>query len=106
VVKPDGQVSDYWPVWSPDGSQIAFRSYRDGDGEVYTMSADGTGPRRLTNSPGQDFAVSWSPDGSKIAFTSDRDGDSEVYIMNSADGSDVVNLTDNPAYENSGYWRP
>lgn len=70
-------------------SRIAFRSNRDGNNEVYTMNADGSGQTRLTNDPSEDDAPAWSPDGKRIAFTSDRDGSregSEIYVMD-ADGS-------------------
>jgi len=97
------------PSWSPDGTQIAFSSNRDGDFEIYTMNVDGTGITQLTDSPGRirNSAPEWSPDGTQIAFTSNRDetqiesdfGDFkfvgiEVYIMN-ADGSGQTRLTDN-----------
>ena len=62
------------PAWSPDGTKIAFTSNRDGNYEIYTMNADGTGQTSLTNNAAYDFDPAWSPDGTKIAFTSDRDG--------------------------------
>jgi hypothetical protein len=37
---------DYWPTWSPDGTQIAFASERDGDFEIYVMAVSGNGHRR------------------------------------------------------------
>ena len=43
---------DDFPDWSPDGGSIAFTSDRDGNGEVYGMSADGTGQARLTTTEG------------------------------------------------------
>ena len=42
--RPDVQA----PVWSPGGRRIAFLSRRDGGKEVYVVSADGSGQRRLT----------------------------------------------------------
>ena len=36
------------PAWSRDGRTIVFVSWRDGNGEVYAMNADGNGPRNLT----------------------------------------------------------
>jgi Tol biopolymer transport system component len=80
------------PAWSPDRRRIAFVSDRDGNFEVYVVSADGSGQRNLTRKPGFDSDPVWSPDGRKIAFVStDRDADGpprrqEIYIMN-ADGS-------------------
>ena len=60
---------EFDPSWSPDGMQIAFRSERSGEPEIWVMNADGTGPRRLTDG----LSPAWSPDGSLIAF-SGREG--------------------------------
>jgi TolB protein len=77
---------DFDPSWSPDGTQIAFRSERSGDSEIWVMKADGTGQRRLTAG----LSPAWSPDGSSIAYASPgRDPKpplSGISIMN-ADGS-------------------
>jgi Tol biopolymer transport system component len=94
------------PVWSPDGSKIAFESTRDGSREIYVMSADGSDETRLTFSKDPDtlnLQPAWSPDGSKIAYVSDADGDTELYIMN-ADGTNQVRLTDNSAWELLPSW--
>ena len=56
---------EFDPTWSPDGTQIAFRSERDGEPEIWVMNADGTGQRRLTAG----LSPAWSPDGSLIAFS-------------------------------------
>ena len=66
------------PAWSRDGRTIVFVSWRDGNGEVYAMDADGSGPRNLTQHPAKDAHPAWSPDGRRIAFVSRRDGNSEV----------------------------
>ena len=60
------------PAWSPDGRTIVFVSWRDGNGEVYAMDADGSGPRNLTQNPAKDVRPAWSPDGRSIAFVSSR----------------------------------
>ena len=44
------------PSWSRDGRTIVFVSWRDGNGEVYAMDADGSGPRNLTQHPAKDRA--------------------------------------------------
>ena len=50
---------DYLPVWSPDGTRIAFQSRRDGDDEIYLMNADGSGVVRLTNDTASDREPAW-----------------------------------------------
>ena len=37
--------------YSPDGKQIIFTSFRDGDAEIYIMDADGKNARRITDRP-------------------------------------------------------
>jgi Tol biopolymer transport system component len=100
---------DYTPAWSPDSTKIAFRSFRDGVGEIhseiYVMDADGGNPTNLTNNLSGDADPAWSPDGTKIAFTSRRDGDSEIYVMD-ADGSNQTNLTNDPSSDEVPAWSP
>jgi Tol biopolymer transport system component len=55
----NNSVEDSWPNWSPDGTRFVFLSYRDGNAEIYTMSADGTNAARLTNQPAFDGPASW-----------------------------------------------
>lgn len=86
---------DRYPALSPDGTKIAFVSYRDGNSEIYKMNADGSNVVRLTNHAATDSEPTWSPDGTRIAFTSDRDkseGYQEIFVMN-ADGSSPVRIT-------------
>ena len=63
---------DWFPALSPDESQIAFGSDRDGNQEIYVMKADGSSPRRLTNAPGDDLYPMWGGS-TLIYFMSDRD---------------------------------
>ncbi len=84
---------------------IAFQSDRDGDWEIYTADADGSGQTALTDNGARDIVPTWSPDGTRIAFASDRDGNYEVYVMN-ADGSGQTRLTDNIASDSLPSWSP
>jgi tricorn protease len=60
------------PVFSPDGTQIAFTGEYDGNVDVFVMPASGGTPRRLTYHPDGDEAVGWTPDGKRVLFASSR----------------------------------
>jgi Tol biopolymer transport system component len=61
----DSPADDTMPAFSPDGSQIAFRSEREGGG-IFLMGATGESVRRLTDFG---FNPAWSPDGLEIAVS-------------------------------------
>jgi Tol biopolymer transport system component len=86
-------------------SRIAFTTNRDGNFEIYAVSADRSRLTRLTNHPAWDADPAWSPDGERIAFRSNRHGNWEIYVMN-ADGSAVSRLTNNPAFDAEPAWSP
>ena len=50
---------DINPVWSPDGTRIAFQSYRDGNWDIYVVEVDGSSARNLTNHPADDVNPEW-----------------------------------------------
>jgi TolB protein len=84
---------------------IVFYSNRDGNGEIYTMNADGKNLRRLTKTPAEEESPEWSPDGRKMVFWSRRDGNNEIYVMNT-NGSDQINLTNHPLPDTDATWSP
>jgi dipeptidyl aminopeptidase/acylaminoacyl peptidase len=87
----DHEGDDLSPVWSPDGTQIAFASDRDGDWEIYVMRADGTDLRQLTDNTSIESKASWSPDGAQIAFDSGEGYERDIYVMDS-DGANQERL--------------
>jgi eukaryotic-like serine/threonine-protein kinase len=60
------------PVWSPDGSHIAFQSDRDTDRAIFSQSADGSGAAVRLTRPGAGEShtpESWSADGRTLLFS-------------------------------------
>ncbi|HEU0368798.1 MAG TPA: hypothetical protein VFR42_06295 [Candidatus Acidoferrum sp.] len=80
------------PAWSADGSQLVFSSSMGGNPELYSISAGGSGLKRLTFSNGASTSPAWNPKTNQtIAFVSDRSGVPKLYLMNS-DGTNAQNL--------------
>jgi Tol biopolymer transport system component len=97
--------SDRRPVYSPDGTSIAFDSDGDGDREILVANADGAGiPEQLTDNVGPlDQGPSWSATG--ILFTSFRDGVDNLYTMNT-DGTGQTILVDTGQHDYQPDWSP
>ncbi|ALG11958.1 amidohydrolase family protein [Kibdelosporangium phytohabitans] len=77
----DGFLDPFWPVFSPDGSQIAVQSFADGMFHIRTITPDGRSVRQLTDGEYDDTYPAWSPDGSRIAFTSERGGSADIWTV-------------------------
>ena len=60
------------PVFSPDGTQIAFKANYENNTDAYIIPASGGQPQRLTWHPGTDHVRGWTPDGQGILFASGR----------------------------------
>jgi tricorn protease len=76
------------PVFSPDGTIIAFTGEYDGNEDVYVIPAAGGMPKRLTSIPG-DQVVGWTRDGKRVLFRSGRQsysGFAQLYSVGLAGG--------------------
>ncbi len=126
-------ADDIGPSWSPNGLQLLFTSFRDGNGEIYQMNNDGTNPTRMTASETNEVFPVWSPDRTQIVYVVQVDADEvdadevdadenapdergnepdgeqktigEIYVMQ-ADGTEKTNLTNNPADDTDPAWSP
>ena len=99
----ENATEEAYPIFSPDGSQIAYLANPDDYWALFVMNADGTHPVQVTG--GDEVSVGligWSPNGKQITFASNvADGETEeIYVIN-VDGSNQRQVTDN-AFEDSG----
>ncbi|MFO0968167.1 MAG: GEVED domain-containing protein [Gemmataceae bacterium] len=111
IMNPDGSnqrrtntMPDAFPVWSPDGSRIAFLS----GGSVYVCDEFGSNLLRLTTSTSDSNEV-WSPDGKKIAFTRSSGPASDIYVVNangSGNNSGLTQLTSASGLNTGAQWSP
>ncbi len=82
------------PTPQGGGEWIVFasRPNADANSDIYVMRPDGSGLRRLTNGPGNNWSPDLSPDGRRVVFVSDRDRNKQLYLIN-IDGSGLTRLT-------------
>lgn len=88
---PDFSKGYVWPIYS------SF--------DVFRAKPDGSGVKRLTDTPGYDAEATVSPDGKTIVFTSVRDGDLDIYTMD-RNGKNVKRLTTALGYDGGPFFSP
>ena len=98
------------PIFSRDGSSIVFARSGENGSDLFSISASGGEPRRMTSLRGTENAQpSPSPDGRRYVFTSDQQNHPELYITD-ADGSNVELLTNfdfsTKNYRSDADWSP
>lgn len=71
---------DSEPVWSPDGTKIAFRSNREGSDDIYLVSATGGTPRRVTTDSGQETPMCFTDNSTLLFATSSADPSRETIM--------------------------
>lgn len=75
-------ADDLNPVWSPDGTRIAFTTYRKGNADIYVKNANGVGAETpLLDGSNDEIVKDWSKDGSYIAYLSGQDNFQDIYVL-------------------------
>ena len=90
----DNEYWDIQPTWSPNGTKIAFVSWRENDFDIYMMNADGSNVEKFHDSGGHDADIHWMKN--TIVFTANN----SIYKINS-DGTNIKKITTPPR---AGEW--
>lgn len=93
------------PTWFPDGTRVAYVTYRQGRPEIIAQNVTTGQVRSLAFFPGLNASPAISPDGLQMLLVLSRDGNPEVYRM-AVDGSELKRLTFSPSVETSPVWSP
>jgi Tol biopolymer transport system component len=108
------------PVWSPDGTRIAFVARGASDhgpftANIFVIGADGSGMEQLTTGPTQKGWPSWSPDGRNIVYNDagkdplDDSGFSttqEIYSVGADGAGGPIRITDNHVDDSEAVYSP
>ncbi len=94
-----------YPAWFPDGTRVAYVTYRQGRPEIVAQNVTTGQVRSLAFFPGLNASPAISPDGRQMLLVLSRDGNPEVYRM-AVDGSELKRMTFTPAVETSPVWSP
>ena len=80
--------SNRYPVWSGDGTHVAFQSDREGDQGIFWQRADGTGPVERLTMPEADsvhIPEAWSATDDRLAFSAQVGDTAELWLWTLAD---------------------
>jgi hypothetical protein len=94
-------------AWSPDGTELAFVTFEDGDNRIAVLDVESLEQVRefAPKGVGDIRSLAWSPDGGTIAFDGTRGGISDVYLYDL--GSEETNrLTRDEFAEMHPAWSP
>ena len=95
------KTPSYFHGWSPDNNYLLYTAERNGDFDIYKISANGGKEIQLTTAKGLDDGSEYSSDGKYIYFCSTRSGKMQVWRMD-PDGKNQTQLT----FDEMNNWFP
>jgi eukaryotic-like serine/threonine-protein kinase len=70
----DSDIDEFWPTWSPDGSELAFHGFQGVRRHLFVIAADGRDRRQITDGPDDERTPEWSPDGRTMYYLHNFNG--------------------------------
>ncbi len=93
------------PAFSPDGKEIYFTSFVEGDPKLFKVNIASGRISKVTDFPGLSAAPAISYDGLKLACALSKDGNSEIYELDLA-GNVKKRMTRHTAIDTAPSWSP
>ncbi len=93
------------PVWSPDGTKIAYCSRTDGTRQIWIYDFTTNQERQLTQGPGNKENPSWAPNSLHLVFNSSDSHDSQLYLIN-LNQSSATKITSGQGEKRYPSWEP
>ena len=106
-VAPD-RVAAWNPVWSPDGTRLAFLAGQGRTADLLVVdltSGVPSAPRLVAHQTTLNDSPAWSPDGTRLVFVSAQDGDDEITLADLATGA-LRNLSQRAGRDSGPAWSP
>jgi Tol biopolymer transport system component/tRNA A-37 threonylcarbamoyl transferase component Bud32 len=101
------EVTDNFPVWSPDGGRLAFASNREGRNDLYVKEVHGTADETLLHrSSHTKVPTDWSRDGRFLLFVTSVVGALDLWVLNVDNPAAATALLATPFNESDGRFSP
>ncbi len=93
------------PSWSPDGKELAYVSFQNGQAEIYIMNIYTGKSEKVTSYPRHNGAPKFSPDGKKLALVLSKTGSLQVYTLDIATKK-LTQITRGRSNNTEPFWYP
>jgi len=113
VIARDQDMFDYhfgqtfgYPLVSPDGATVVFRSYRNGYFNYWRVSINGGEPQPLAPENADQSDATWSPDGSRLAYISNHNGTLSLRVFDVKSGASQTLVAPTSGACTAPQWSP